>query len=44
MDGKDQVVAGSFRNKRQSTMGHVLPDPVLAEMHRKEPEPGSAKK
>lgn len=44
MAGKDHVVAGSFKNKLQAVAGHVLPDPALAEMHRKESEPGSAKK
>jgi len=40
--GKDHVVAGSFKNKVQSVGGHALPDPVMAEMHRKQSEPGSA--
>jgi len=44
MDGKDHVVAGSFMNKVQATMAHVLPDPVGAKMHRKRTEPGSADK
>ena len=44
MDGKDHVVAGSFKNKVQATVSHVLPDTVTAEMHRKEAEPGSANK
>ena len=35
MAGKDHVVAGSFSNKLQATMAHVLPDTTLAEMHRK---------
>lgn len=42
MAGKDHVVAGSFKNKLQSVAGHVLPDPTMAEMHRKQSEPGSA--
>lgn len=42
MAGKDHVVAGSFKNKLQAAAGHVLPDPVMANMHRKESEPGSA--
>jgi len=42
MDGKDHVVAGSFKNKVQATMAHVLPDTVTAQMHRKQAEPGSA--
>jgi uncharacterized protein len=44
MQGKDHVVAGSFKNKLQAVAGHVLPDPAIAEMHRKQSEPGSAKK
>jgi len=40
--GKDHVVAGSFKNKLQAVAGHVLPDPVMAEMHRKQSEPGTA--
>lgn len=42
MAGKDHVVAGSFKNKLQAAAGHVLPDPVVASMHRKQSEPGSA--
>jgi short-subunit dehydrogenase len=42
MEGKDHVVAGSFKNKVQSMAGHVLPDPTVAELHRKQSEPGSA--
>jgi uncharacterized protein len=44
MAGKDHVVAGSFKNKVQSTMAQVTPDKVNAEMHRKLSEPGSASK
>ncbi len=44
MKGKDHVVAGSAKNKLQAMGGHVLPDPVVAEMHRKQSEPGSARK
>ena len=44
MAGKDHVVAGSFRNKVQSTVAQVTPDKVTAEMHRKLSEPGSASK
>ena len=43
MKGKDHVVAGSFKNKVQSTLAQVTPEPALAEMHRKLSEPGSAK-
>jgi len=44
MAGKDHVVAGSFKNKAMAAAGHGLPDPMVAEMHRKQSEPGSAKK
>jgi uncharacterized protein len=44
MAGKDHVVAGSFMNKVQSVMAHVLPDPVKAQQHRKQAEPGSGTK
>lgn len=44
MDGKDHVVAGSFMNKVQSVAGDVLPDTAVAGMHRKQSEPGSAKR
>lgn len=44
MAGKDHIVAGSFKNKIQAAAGHVLPDPVVAGMHRKQSEPGSAEK
>ncbi len=42
--GKDHVVAGSFRNKVESVAGHILPDTVMAGMHRKQTEPGSGEK
>lgn len=41
MAGKVHVVAGSFKNKIQAA-GHVLPDPVMAGLHRKQSEPGTA--
>lgn len=41
MSGEDHVVAGSFKNKVQATMAHILPDTVTAEMHRKQAEPQS---
>lgn len=44
MNGDDHVVAGSFKNKVQATMAHVLPDTVTAALHHKEAEPGSGKK
>jgi uncharacterized protein len=43
MKGEDDVVAG-LKNKLQATVAHVTPATVLAEMHRHEAEPGSAKK
>ena len=43
MAGKDHVVAGSFKNKIQSTIAQILPEPTKAEMHRKVGEPGSAR-
>jgi uncharacterized protein len=42
MKGKDHVVAGSAKNRVQSTLAQVLPETVTAEMHRKQTEPGSA--
>jgi uncharacterized protein len=36
MAGEDHVVAGSFKNKVQATMAHVLPDALTADMHRKQ--------
>jgi hypothetical protein len=44
MAGKDHVVAGSFKNKLQSFAGDVLPDQMVAGMHRQMSEPGSANK
>ncbi|HWF07612.1 MAG TPA: SDR family NAD(P)-dependent oxidoreductase [Bryobacteraceae bacterium] len=44
MEGKDHIVAGSFKNKVQATLAHVLPDTLTAEMHRKQSEPGSAER
>ncbi len=44
MAGRDHIVAGSFKNQVQATVSHVLPDTVVAEMHSKEAEPGSANK
>jgi uncharacterized protein len=43
MAGKDHVVAGSLKNKFQTTMAQILPNSVVAEQHRKVAEPGSAK-
>jgi len=43
MAGDDHVVAGSFSNKVQATMAHVLPDTMTAEMHRKQAGPARGK-
>ena len=43
MKGEDDVVAG-LKNKLQATVANVTPATVLAEMHRHQAEPGSAKK
>lgn len=42
MDGKDHVIAGALRNRVQAVAGRVLPDPLLAAIHRKMSAPGSA--
>jgi len=42
MAGKEKVVGGSFKNKAQTVMGKVVPDPVKAEMHRKMAQPATA--
>jgi uncharacterized protein len=44
MNGKDYVVAGSFKNKVQAAMAHVLPDTLTAEMHRKQASPAPDKR
>jgi short-subunit dehydrogenase len=44
MAGKDHVVAGSFMNKVQATLAHLVPDTTTAEMHRGQAEPGSAER
>jgi short-subunit dehydrogenase len=44
MGGKDHVVAGSFKNKLQATLAHVLPDTVTAGVHGRVAEPGSAER
>ncbi|HYW72377.1 MAG TPA: SDR family NAD(P)-dependent oxidoreductase [Pyrinomonadaceae bacterium] len=43
MDGEDQVVTG-WKNKLLSTIANVTPSGVLAEQHRKQAEPGSARR
>jgi short-subunit dehydrogenase len=42
MKGEADVISG-WKNKLQATVANVTPSPVLAEMHRKQAEPGSAK-
>jgi hypothetical protein len=42
MKGKGHVVAGSVKNKIQSTLAQVTPETATAEMHRHLSEPGSA--
>jgi short-subunit dehydrogenase len=44
MDGREKIVAGSFKNKVQTIAGKVIPDSKKAEMHREMAEPGSAEK
>jgi uncharacterized protein len=44
MKGTDHVVAGSLRNKIQSVAGHLLPDPLLAAVHRRMAAPGSGRR
>lgn len=42
MAGKDQVVAGAFKNKLQAIAAQILPEPLKARFHRNLNEPGSA--
>jgi short-subunit dehydrogenase len=44
MDGRDYVVAGSFKNRLMSTAGKILPERLGAKAHRKLSEPGSGRK
>jgi short-subunit dehydrogenase len=41
MEGRDKVIAGSFKNKVQATLGGMLPETVQAGIHRKQLEPSS---
>ena len=43
MKGEGEVIFG-LKNKLQVTASHVVPSDMLAEQHRKEAEPGSARK
>lgn len=42
MAGESEVVSG-WKNKLQTTIANVTPAPVLAEMHRKQAEPGTGR-
>jgi len=42
MNGQEQVVAGSAKNKAQVAAGRFVPDAVKAKMHGRMAEPGSA--
>lgn len=44
MKGEDRVFAASLKTKAEGEMARFLPESVKAEMHRKQAEPGSAKK
>jgi len=44
MNGDDKVVAHSAKTKIQSSLGRILPDSMIASMHRAQSEPGSAEK
>ena len=43
LKGEGDVVSG-WKNKLQAAVSNVTPSSVLAEMHRKQAEPGSGKK
>jgi short-subunit dehydrogenase len=44
MKGEDRVVAASLKTKLEGETARFMPESVKAEMHRKQAEPGSAKK
>jgi short-subunit dehydrogenase len=44
MNGDDKVVSHSAKTKIQGTLGHILPDSMIASMHRAQSEPGSVEK
>jgi uncharacterized protein len=44
MAGKDQIVAGSFKNRLQTLAAKVLPETIKADLHRNKAKPGSANK
>ena len=44
MSGRDHVVAGSFKNRVQTTIAKIIPQKATAAIHRDMAEPGSAKK
>jgi len=41
LEGKDHVIAGSFKVKAQAAMAQITPETIKAEQHRKKAEPGS---
>lgn len=43
MDGKDHVVAGSFKNKVQATMARLMPETMQAKVHSMDTKPDSVK-
>ena len=42
MAGKDHIIAGSFKNKVQSTIAKFIPETTAAEIQSKQTKPGSA--
>jgi short-subunit dehydrogenase len=42
MDGKERVVSAGIKTKAQAAAAKILPDPVKAEMHRKQAQPATA--
>jgi short-subunit dehydrogenase len=44
MAGKDHVVPGSMKNRLQDAAAQVMPEPAKAATHRKQTEPGLARK
>lgn len=43
MDGKDHIIAGSFKNKAQGALSKWVPETFGAKMQRQQTEPGSAR-
>lgn len=44
MKGEDKVISHSAKNKLQGNLAYILPDSVIASMHRAQAEPSSASK